>query len=62
MTRPCPDASLRAWLEYVAATAIDMLDELDAAETEREPDAEDEVVSEDDGVVVCFRPVGRQRA
>lgn len=62
MTRPSVDAGLRAWLEYVAQTAIDMLDDLDVVETEREPDAEDEVISEDDGVVVSFRPVGRQSA
>ena len=31
-------AQLRAWLEYVAATAIDMLDDLDAADTDLEDD------------------------
>jgi hypothetical protein len=31
-------ARLRAWLEYVAQTAIDWLDELDAADTEFEDD------------------------
>ena len=29
---------LRAWLEHVAQTAIDWLDELDAAETDMEDD------------------------
>jgi hypothetical protein len=32
------DANLRRWLEYVAQTAIDMLDDLDAASAEREDD------------------------
>lgn len=35
---PVSEARLRAWLEYVAQTAIDMLDELDAAGDEREDD------------------------
>ena len=42
------EARLRAWLEYVAQTAIDMLDAMDAAMVDREPDHEDEVFSEDD--------------
>jgi len=33
---------LRAWLEYVAETAIDWLDELDCVDDEREPDHDDE--------------------
>ncbi|HUO21695.1 MAG TPA: hypothetical protein VMU59_04200 [Caulobacteraceae bacterium] len=51
MTRPClradtdAHAELRAWLEYVAQTAIDWLDALDAQDAdleddEREDDAE----------------------
>lgn len=44
-------ARLRAWLEYVVETAIEMLDAMDAAMTDREPDHDDEVVSEDDGAV-----------
>lgn len=36
MTRPEP--TLRAWLEYVAQTAIDMLDALDAAGEDLEDD------------------------
>ncbi len=32
------ERSLRAWLEYVAETAIAMLDELDAAGEDREDD------------------------
>jgi hypothetical protein len=31
-------ASLRAWLEYVASTAIDWLDELDAQDADLEDD------------------------
>lgn len=38
MSRPDPTAPLRAWLEYVAQTAIDMLDELDAAGEDLEDD------------------------
>lgn len=48
MTKRSGKAKLRAWLEYVAQTAIDMLDAMDAADMDREPDGEDEVVSEDD--------------
>ena len=35
-------AKIRAWLEYVVETAIDMLDELDG-----DPDLEDETVEAD---------------
>lgn len=45
------EARLRRWLEHVAQTAIDMLDDLDARVADREPDGEDEIVSEDDGPV-----------
>lgn len=31
---------LRAWLEYIAQSAIDWLDDLDAADAEREDDGE----------------------
>lgn len=37
-TPPLPNGGLRAWLEYVAQTAIDMLDALDAADADREDD------------------------
>lgn len=37
-TPPCRDEGLRAWLEYVAQTAIDWLDALDAADEDREDD------------------------
>lgn len=43
--RPPDDVrALRAWLEYVIETAIDWLDELDAAET----DLEDDELGDDD--------------
>lgn len=45
------EARLRAWLEYVIESAIDMLDAMDAAAEDREPDADAEIVSEDDGAV-----------
>lgn len=38
MPRPDDRQRLRRWLEYVAQTAIDMLDELDAAEVDLEDD------------------------
>ena len=38
MRAPADRGQLRAWLEYVAQTAIDMLDELDASETDLEDD------------------------
>lgn len=41
---PAREAKLRAWLEYVVETAIGMLDELDAAGEDREPDNDDEDV------------------
>ena len=45
---PPEEARLRAWLEYVADTAIEMLDALDAAMSDHEPDGEDEVVCAED--------------
>ena len=39
--------ALRAWLEYVAQTAIDLLDQLDAAAEDREDD-EREIYCEDE--------------
>ena len=51
----------RAWVEMIVQAGIDLLDAADAAEADREPDGEDEVVSEDDGVVVNWTDrVGRQ--
>lgn len=50
---------MRAALEGFIQAGIDLLDEIDAAETDREPDHEDEVLSEDDGVVINLREVGR---
>lgn len=50
-------ARLRAWLEFVAQTAVDWLDELDALEAELEDD-EREITTEDDDA----RPVERRRA
>lgn len=44
---PGNDRALRAWLESVAAMAIDWLDELDAAGVDLEDD-EREIASEDD--------------
>jgi hypothetical protein len=38
-------AQLRAWLEYVAQTAIDMLDALDAADEDREPEEDGEDIA-----------------
>lgn len=50
---------LRAVLEGFIQAGIDLLDKIDAAAVEREPDHEDEVLSEDDGVVMNLREVGR---
>ena len=57
--RRTDETRLRAWLVYVVDTAIEMLDALDAPTAEREPDGDDEVVSEDDGLVVGWKHVGR---
>lgn len=51
---------LRALLEGFIQTGIDLLDEIDRAEAECEPDADAEVTSEDDGIVRVWWPVGRQ--
>lgn len=50
----------RAALERFVAAGIDLLDAMDAPMADREPDGEDEVVSEDDGVVRNLAQVGRQ--
>lgn len=41
---------LRAWLEAVAAMAIDWLDDLDAAETDREDDEREPLLSVEEGL------------
>ncbi len=50
---------MRAALEGFIQAGIDLLDALDAPQAEREPDHDDEVLSEDDGVVINLREVGR---
>ncbi|MCO8028513.1 hypothetical protein NI454_00960 [Brevundimonas diminuta] len=50
---------MRAALEGLIQAGIDLLDEIDAAGADCEPDHEDEVLSEDDGVVINLREVGR---
>lgn len=41
---------LRAWLEYIAQTAIDLLDDLDAAELERECDEAEALRTREEGL------------
>jgi DNA-binding GntR family transcriptional regulator len=53
-------AAARRVIEDEIERLIALLDALDAAAEDREPDEEDEVISEDDGVVIGWRPVGRQ--
>jgi phosphate uptake regulator len=60
MSGPGEVTRLRAALERMAEAAIEMLDAMDAAGIDREPDGEDEVVSEDDGVVRRWFRVGAQ--
>lgn len=50
----------RRALEDAIERGIALLDMMDAAGIEREPDGEDEVVSEDDAPVRGLRQVGRQ--
>ncbi|WP_309628192.1 hypothetical protein [Brevundimonas sp.] len=51
----------RALLKQLIQASIDLLDAAEAAATDREPDDEDEVVSEDDGLVRHWTDsVGRQ--
>lgn len=54
--------TLRAFIERWVQEGIDILDAVDAATEDREPDGEDEIVSEDDAVVSDLRQVGRQWA
>lgn len=63
MAEPEAHRTFRTWrrkLEEAIERGIALLDMMDAAGIDREPDGEDEVVSEDDGVVVNLRQVGRQ--
>ena len=53
---------LRALLEGFIQTGIDLLDEIDRAGAEMEPDGEDEVASEDDGVVRVWWPMASERS
>lgn len=54
-------AGARIVIEDEIERLIGGLDQLDARTEDREPDAEDEVVSEDDGVVTAWMPCcGRQ--
>lgn len=48
---------LRALLEGIIQTGIDLLDEIDRAEADLEPDADAEIVSEDDGIVRVWWPM-----
>lgn len=51
----------RAWLEQLIQTGIDLLDAADAGATDREPEADEEITSEDDATVTDWRDtVGRQ--
>lgn len=60
MTGPAEVTRLRAALERLVDGAIELLDAMDAAGFDREPDGEDEVISEDDGVVGRWFRVGGQ--
>ena len=54
-------AGARIVIEDEIERLIGVLDQLDAGAEDREADAEDEVVSEDDGVVTAWMPFcGRQ--
>ena len=54
-------AGARIVIEDEIERLIGVLDQMDARTEDREPDAEDEVVSEDDGVVTDWMPgCGRQ--
>jgi hypothetical protein len=46
-----PLTTFRAAIEAMVQAGIDLLDEIDAPAADREPDAELEIVSEDEGVV-----------
>lgn len=53
-------AEAREALEDAIERGIALLDMMDAPFAEREPDGEDEIVSEDDAPVRGLRQVGRQ--
>lgn len=50
----------RVVIENEIERLIEVLDRMDAVESEREPDGEDEVICEDEGVVTHWMAVGRQ--
>lgn len=50
---------LRRQLEEFIQQGIDLLDEMDAAGIEREPDTDAEVISEDDGIVRQWWAMGQ---
>lgn len=52
--------TLRGFIERWVQEGIDLLDLIDAASEEREPNGEDEIMSEDDAVLLDWREVGRQ--
>lgn len=51
----------RRALEAMVAAGIELMDAMDADGFDREPDGEDEIVSEDDAVVRDWRHVGTGR-
>lgn len=54
---PLEDVLVRAarlMIEAEIQRLIDLLDHIDAAMADREPDGEDEIVCEDEGVVLCW--------
>lgn len=53
-------AGARRVIEDEIERLIGVLDQLDACAEDREPDDEDEVISEDDGVVIDWMTCGRQ--
>lgn len=67
MSKAVITPTLRAFIERWVQEGIDILDAVDAATEDMEPEAgepddEDEIISEDDAVVSDLRQVGRQWA
>lgn len=61
MSKAVITPTLRAFIERWVQEGIELLDAVDAATEDREPDHEDEIVSEDDGLVRHWSDgVGRQ--
>ena len=61
MSKAVITPTLRAFIERWVQEGIDILDAVDAATEDREPDEDDEIVSEDDGLVRRWSDhVGRQ--